>query len=599
MVYFNPTDPNSARFNPLLEIRKGPRAIQDAMNIATILGARPQGKENPFWDGGGRDVLTATILYVMYTQKHKSLSQCITCLMNSEELFESMQMCDLKDKAVQAHLNDSATSFLEQDDKVKGGWVASAMGYLSLWKDPLVAATTSTSDFRLRDIQFARRPMSVFLVIPPGDLDRLSPLVRLFFQQLTDVLCEKLEEDEGEYRHRLLMMMDEFPQFGNMTKIEKALAYTAGYKIRWFIICQGLPQLAKTYGPHNEFLANSHLCLAYRANDPDNAESISKLVGNTTGHKEQEGESGKKSVIGSLNQKSVSQVEFKRELVTPDEAMTMESERILVMESGQYPIKAYRLTYYDDPFFIPRYKNKTWAFPSSPMKDFPSKDVIHDWGTHLPQSMPDVTENPSQNELYQKAVQGGEEPVSNTILKLEVQEIEELEIPVEMSGQQATRHLTTRSIRQEHIQALLEQGVRAGLIDPAQLDAFLGSFPQDDSPSTHESGSFSHEPEPSAPSPPCIEPPQERSVFTEPTTPDVNDVSPDVTSHDDNFLELNAFFDMMEDLPTESSSSLEHESTPARDTVVVEGLDERMANLRAEYEALTHSESTHNSEDQS
>lgn len=31
---FDPTDPNTTRFNPLMEIRKGPNEVRDAQNIA-------------------------------------------------------------------------------------------------------------------------------------------------------------------------------------------------------------------------------------------------------------------------------------------------------------------------------------------------------------------------------------------------------------------------------------------------------------------------------------------------------------------------------------------------------------------------------------
>lgn len=581
VVYFNPTDPNSARFNPLLEVRKGVHAIQDAMNLSTILGARPQGKENPFWDGGGRDVLTATILYVLYTQEKKSLGMCIRCLMRSQELFEEMQLCDVADVEVRQHLRDSATSFLEQDDKVRGGWVASAMGYLSLWKDPMVDRATSESDFRLRDIQYAKHPMSVFLVIPPGDIERLSPLVRLFFQQLTDVLTVQLEEREGEHRHRLLMLMDEFPQFGNMSKIEQALAYTAGYGIKWFLITQGLPQLAKIYGPHHSFIGNCHIQLAYRCNDHDNALALSKHLGDSTAQKAQKGEAGKKNLLKVMNQQSVSQVEFKRELMTPNELMTMDSERVLVLEAGQHPIKAHKLAYYKDEHFIPRYKNKLWDFPSSPLHDFPSSVVVHDWGTssRSKSSAPESATSPMQDadasspstismqELHDKKVDGGEVPVTTaSVLKLESEEMQELAIPEEMSGKQAALHLTTTSIRKEHIDELLAKGLRAGVLKQDQLDAFLGSLEEESAP--------------------CTPLPKEAPSTPEPSPPS-QDASPQEMLDD-----LDAFLGLVEELVDEAPvppADMEEED-PSQETAYIEGFHARMEEVRAQYEALQNDE---------
>jgi len=36
-LLFNPTDPRSARYNPLLEVRKGPHEVRDVQDIADIL----------------------------------------------------------------------------------------------------------------------------------------------------------------------------------------------------------------------------------------------------------------------------------------------------------------------------------------------------------------------------------------------------------------------------------------------------------------------------------------------------------------------------------------------------------------------------------
>src|SRR3546814_5665852 len=36
-LLFNPTDPRSARYNPLLEVRKGPYEVRDVQNIGDIL----------------------------------------------------------------------------------------------------------------------------------------------------------------------------------------------------------------------------------------------------------------------------------------------------------------------------------------------------------------------------------------------------------------------------------------------------------------------------------------------------------------------------------------------------------------------------------
>ena len=215
VIYYNPTSSASAHYNPLLEIPRDHRAIREAMNLAEILGSKEQGREDPFWDQGAKKILATTILYVLYTQDDKSLPHCAQLLTKADESLEAMSSAEVDDPDVREFIRNNASAAISKSDKVRGGWVAGADGALDLWKDPIVAANSRTSDFRLEDLQYAKHPVSVYLVIPPKDLKRLSPLVRLFFQQLTDALTEQLKDehlgDEVESRHRLLMLMDEFP----------------------------------------------------------------------------------------------------------------------------------------------------------------------------------------------------------------------------------------------------------------------------------------------------------------------------------------------------------------------------------------------------
>ena len=52
-------------------------------------------------------------------------------------------------------------------------------------------------------------------------------------------LTERLEGDPAKSRkHKLLMMLDEFPALGRLDFFETALAFMAGYGIRAYLIAQ-------------------------------------------------------------------------------------------------------------------------------------------------------------------------------------------------------------------------------------------------------------------------------------------------------------------------------------------------------------------------
>src|SRR6185437_3928367 len=61
-------------------------------------------------------------------------------------------------------------------------------------------------------------------VIPPSDISRTKPLVRLILNQIGRRLTEKLEGDPAKRRrHELLMMLDEFPALGSLDFFETRL----------------------------------------------------------------------------------------------------------------------------------------------------------------------------------------------------------------------------------------------------------------------------------------------------------------------------------------------------------------------------------------
>jgi hypothetical protein len=62
-ILFNPTDPKSARYNPLLEVRKGPDEVRDVQNIADIL-VDPEGalERRNDWKKTSHSLLVSVIL---------------------------------------------------------------------------------------------------------------------------------------------------------------------------------------------------------------------------------------------------------------------------------------------------------------------------------------------------------------------------------------------------------------------------------------------------------------------------------------------------------------------------------------------------------
>jgi type IV secretion system protein VirD4 len=268
-LLFNPTDPRSARYNPLLEVRKGPDEVRDVQNIADIL-VDPEGalERRSHWEKTSHSLLVGAILHVLYSEEEKTLARVATFLSDPQRSFAhtlrrmmaTNHLGTSKHPQVHPVVASAAREVLNKSENERSGVLSTAMSFLGLYRDPTVARTTSACDWRIADLVDAKAPVSLYLVIPPSDISRTKPLVRLVLNQIGRRLTERLEGDPRKSRkHQLMMMLDEFPALGRLDFFETALAFMAGYGIRAYLIAQSLNQISKAYGENNAILDNCHV----------------------------------------------------------------------------------------------------------------------------------------------------------------------------------------------------------------------------------------------------------------------------------------------------------------------------------------------------
>jgi len=356
---FDPTDARSARYNPLLEVRKGEREVRDVQNIADIL-VDPEGslEKRSHWEKTSHALLVGVILHVLYAEQEKTLAHVAAFLSDPARSFARTLRVMMStnhlgsEEAPQVHpvVAQAARELLNKSENERSGVLSTAMSFLSLYRDPVIAEATARCDWRIADLIDAERPVSLYLVVPPSDLSRTRPLVRLILNQIGRRLTESLVEAR---RHRLLLMLDEFPALGRLDFFESALAFMAGYGMRAFLIAQSLNQIAKAYGETNAILDNCHLRIAFAANDERTARRISEALGTTTQVRAQKNFAGHR-LAPWLAHVMVSRQESARPLLTPGEVMQLPSSDELVLVAGLPPIRAKKLRYYEDSNFTSR-----------------------------------------------------------------------------------------------------------------------------------------------------------------------------------------------------------------------------------------------------
>jgi type IV secretion system protein VirD4 len=214
----------------------------------------------------------------------------------------------------------------------------------------VIAEETGRSDWRIEDLVSGDQPLSLYLVVPPSDLSRTKPLIRLILNQIGRRLTEDLPEQN---RRKLLLMLDEFPALGRLDFFESALAFMAGYGIRAYLIAQSLNQIEKAYGPNNSILDNCHVRIAFATNDERTAKRVSDALGTTTELRAQKNYTGHR-LAPWLSHMMVSRQETQRALVTPGEVMQLAASDEIVMVSGAPPALAKKLRYFEDGNFTRR-----------------------------------------------------------------------------------------------------------------------------------------------------------------------------------------------------------------------------------------------------
>ncbi|WP_084397155.1 conjugal transfer protein TraG [Henriciella aquimarina] len=370
-IRFDPTDRRSPRYNPLLEVRRSECEVRDVQNIADIL-VDPEGslERRNHWEKTGHALLVGVILHVLYAEQDKTLSGCAKFLSDPSRTFtatltrmmRTKHLTDAKgNRSVHPVVGQAARDLLNKAENERSGVLSTAMSFLALYRDPVVAAVTSASDWRLADLVDAERPTSLYLACPPSDMSRTKPLMRLILNQIGRRLTEELPDPN---RRKLLMMLDEFPALGRLDFFESALAFMAGYGIRTYLIAQSLNQIEKAYGPNNSILDNCHVRVAFATNDERTAKRISESLGTKTELRAQKNYTGHR-LAPWLSHMMVSRQETQRPLMTPGEVMQLPASDEIVMASGAPPVRAKKLRYFEDRNFTRRIRAaasvETWS----------------------------------------------------------------------------------------------------------------------------------------------------------------------------------------------------------------------------------------------
>lgn len=336
---------NTSCYNPFFYVSDHPDLrIRDLQLIAeTLIPATKLG--DGFWYQSSREIFLTLSLYLLESTGTATLSD-IHDLSKQESFFAWLANEVIDHEEFSKSLKQNAFALLGADEKTQKNILKDFHSRMGLFNDPLVGYATSKNDFDFRELR--KKKMSIYIQIPDGDKERLSPILTLFWAQLIHVISE--HEPQADEPYGVLALMDEFGNMARINKLKDGLSFLRSYRMRCIIIVQYLAQIYSIYGRYDaKGFLNSKVKVAFALNDREDAKFFSESLGNktikvssssvNTSHGEHPG-----SRSENINFQS-------RPLMTSDEIMQLSDKKAIILMEARNPIKADKYYWFKDPHY--------------------------------------------------------------------------------------------------------------------------------------------------------------------------------------------------------------------------------------------------------
>ncbi|MEK8095419.1 type IV secretory system conjugative DNA transfer family protein, partial [Methylocystis sp. IM3] len=245
---FDPLDESgrTARYNPLSYVRSESVDLYDDLQRIAVMLFPAESRGDPFWFEAARSAFVAIGGYVAETPGLPfTIGEILRQLSSSQDLKAHFDKIITARKSgpspLSRHCVTALNDFLAASENTLNSVRKTVTARLGLWLNPRIDAATAENDFDLRLLR--QRPMSIYLGVTPDNLDRLSPLLNLFFQQTIDLNARELPDHNQKLKRKLLLLLDEFPALGNVSALAKSVAFLAGFNVRLLTVIQSPAQL--------------------------------------------------------------------------------------------------------------------------------------------------------------------------------------------------------------------------------------------------------------------------------------------------------------------------------------------------------------------
>lgn len=342
---FSPTEPGSARFNPLLTIPVGSlNEVTEAERIANVLcGAVKDERDSSFfYSESAQPLLAAGILFALHnrTGTDRSLPG-VSRLIGGAQAPKLVvdQICNGL-PPIAGELR-GALMRLKDDAKTLTSAFTTCLNALKFCRMPLVAEAISGSDFEPADLSQGKWPLTVYLTFPFKYSEVLRPLARL-------VLNILLSHHEFERKFETVYMLDEVASLGVIPALVRGIGEIRGFGVQLVLMVQSEADLY-VYGKEGarRLIDNCRARVALSLAGQEAVEGASKRLGKATLVRPRHTQAvSKRSIFEQTVTDTKGEGEQARELMTSDEVRSMDDATVLVDLPGLRTYAGKRLVRY-------------------------------------------------------------------------------------------------------------------------------------------------------------------------------------------------------------------------------------------------------------
>jgi type IV secretion system protein VirD4 len=276
VIRFAPGEANSPRFNPLDIVRFGTEHESDDVKSVAAAVCPPVSH----FDKCAFSVIVALLLHGI--REH---GQAFT-LADAYQLSQRPGIVDELAHSAVGVAREFAKDLMRTSPNEVSGILSTVAHFLGVYGDAFVAQATSSSDFKLDELQSGDTPVTLYLVSDYADAKRVTRVHQALLSLLIKAGAGRTVHFDGtgrmlpSYKHKLLLLLDDYTRFEQgVYGLSDALPFLAAYGIQSFITVQNADQL-KALG---DMVNNSHIRIFLPSADMETAECLSKMLGNIEG----------------------------------------------------------------------------------------------------------------------------------------------------------------------------------------------------------------------------------------------------------------------------------------------------------------------------